>query len=58
MMHFLVNCLQPDAATNNIKTASGLFGYALPRSQESWLWILWVFVAILAIVAWVILVGG
>lgn len=55
-MHFLMNCLQPNAVMMLFVAASCLFGYSLPKSQEGWLWILWLFIGILALVAWVLLV--
>jgi hypothetical protein len=57
-MHFLQNCLNPLAVLMLFIAASCLFGYAIPRSQESWLWVLWVFIALLALVAWVMLVAS
>jgi len=55
-LHFLMNCLQPNAVLMLFVAASCLFGYALPRSQEHWLWILWLAIGILALVSWIILV--
>lgn len=56
MLHFLMNCLQPNAVLMLFVAASCLFGFAIPRAQESWLWVLWVFISILALVSWVMLV--
>jgi len=58
MMHFLQSCVQPNAVLMLFVASSCLFGYALPKNQESWLWIVWLFIGMVAIVAWVMLVFG
>jgi len=58
MMHFLQNCIQPNAVLMLFVAVSCLFGYALPNRQERFFWLLWIFIGILALIAWAFLVGG
>lgn len=59
-MHFLLNCLKPDAVLMLFVALASLLGYGYPgyraRDDGGIVWFLWLFVGILAIVAWVMLV--
>ena len=59
-MHFLSNCLKPEAILMLFVAASCLVGYGYPgyQARNGFLWLLWLFIGILAIVAWVVLVGS
>ena len=59
MMHFLMNCVHPDAVMMLVLALICLIGFGYPGYRGSvGLWILWLFAGILALVAGVILVGN
>lgn len=58
-MTFLQHCIQPDAILMLFVAIVSFVGYGYPavRQANPWpLWLLWLFVGILAIVSWVVLV--
>lgn len=57
-MNFLQHCVQPDAVMMLFIAIVCLAGYGYPglKANSSVLWLLWLFVGILALVAWVLLV--
>jgi len=56
MMHFLMNCLQPDAVLMLFVAASCFIGFRF--NPREYVWLIWIFIGILAIVSWVLLVFG
>lgn len=61
-MHFLQNCLQPDAVLMLFVFVISLFGYGYPgyreRSTVGFFFLIWLIIGILALVSWVILVAS
>lgn len=61
-MQFLLRCLQPNAVLMLFVAASCLLGYAYPgyrdRANAGLLWLLWLFIGVLAAIAWLILVAS
>ena len=59
-MHFLVNCLKPDAVLMLFVALMSLIGYGYPgyqaRENQGLVWLLWLCLGILAVVAWITLV--
>jgi NADH:ubiquinone oxidoreductase subunit 6 (subunit J) len=59
-MHFLMNCLQPDAVMMLFVAVISLVGYGFPgyrgRDTLGLTWLLWLIIGILAIVSWFLLV--
>jgi hypothetical protein len=59
-MHFLLNCLKPDAVLMLFVALVALLSYGYPgyraREDQGVAWLLWLFLGILAAVAWVMLV--
>lgn len=57
-MKFLQHCIQPDAVLMLFVATVCLAGYGYPvlKANSGILWLLWLFVGILALVAWVLLV--
>lgn len=60
MMHFLQNCLNPLAVLMLFVAAACLVGYGFPgyQARNGYLWLLWLFIGILAFIAWVFIVGS
>lgn len=58
MMHFLQNCIQPHAVMVLAFAVLFLFGYAVPGYQNKggFIWILFLFVGVIAAISWIILV--
>ena len=57
-MHFLQNCLNPTAILMLFVAAVCLLGYGIPGYKDGFYWLIWLFIGILAIIAWVILVAS
>ena len=59
-MHFLQNCLNPVAVLMLFVAAECLVGYTLPgyQAHSGYRWILWLFIGVLAAIAWVVLVAS
>lgn len=57
-MNFLQHCLQPDAVTMLFIAVICLAGYGYPgyKANNGLIWLLWLVIGILALVAWVLLV--
>ncbi len=62
MAHFLLNCLNPNAILMLFVALVCFFGYGVPGypARDDWgiIRIFWLFLGILAIVAWVKIVFG
>lgn len=61
-MHFLQNCLQPNAVLMLFVAVISLLGYGYPgyqgRNTGGLFWLIWLVVGILSLVSWVILVAS
>lgn len=58
-MHFLTNCLNPLAVLMLFVAATCLLGYTIPGYQaRNWVWLLWLFIGVLAFIAWLFLVAS
>jgi len=58
-MHFLQSCLQPNAVLMLFVAASCLVGFGYPGYlSRNLAWLLWLFIGILALVSWILIVGG
>ena len=60
MIHFLLNCLKPEAILMLFIAAECLVGYTLPgyQAHSGYRWVLWLFVGVLSAISWVFLVGS
>jgi len=60
MMQFLMNCIDPSAVTMLFIAVVCLIGYGFPgyQARNGYLWLLWLFIGILAAIAWVFIVGS
>lgn len=62
MMHFLQSCLKPDAVLMLFIAAVCLVGYGVPGWQErqsrGYFWLLFLFIGVLAAIAWLFLVAS
>lgn len=61
-MHFLQNCLRPDAVLMLFVAIISLLGYGFPgykgRENTGFYWLIWLILGILAIVSWVTIVAS
>lgn len=60
MLHFLQNCIQPTAVGMLAVAILFLFGYAYPgyKGGGSLIWLLYLFVGVIATIAWLFLVAA
>jgi NADH:ubiquinone oxidoreductase subunit 6 (subunit J) len=61
-MHFLQNCLEPNAVMMLFVAVMSLLGYGWNgykgRSESGFFWLVWLILGILALVSWVIIVAS